>query len=122
MLLFFRRDRVAGDGRSKAALRANAEPGKWKILCSSRDALAQVIEGFELAGLGAYQAEHDEFVFGDVLERLERTRAIIVVLEQEPVYFEALEELPADRLVTSLGEPPAALIAASEMKGESDTG
>jgi hypothetical protein len=75
----------------------------------------------KLAGLGGDQAEHDKFVFGYVLERRERARAIIVVLEQESLYLQPREERTTDRFVTSLGEPTAALIAASEMERESDT-
>ena len=91
------------------------------MLARRPDAPAQVIHALKLAEFSGDQAEHNEFVFGYVLERRERARAIIVVLEQESLYLEPLEEPAADRFVTSLGEPPAALIAASEMECESDT-
>ena len=74
------------------------------------------------AGFSGDQAEHDELILRYVLERRERARAIVVVLEQESLYFEPLEKPATDRFVTSLGEPPAALIAASEMERESDIG
>jgi hypothetical protein len=119
--LFFGRDRVAENGRSKTALRADAELRQRKIPARRRDAPAQVIHALEPAGFSRDQAEHDEFVFGYVLERRERARAIIVVFEEESLYLEPLEEPATDRFVTSLGEPPAALIAASEMERESDT-
>ena len=120
MRLFFSRDRVTENRRSKTALRAEAELRKGKILARRRDAPAQVIHALKPAGFSGDQAEHDELVFGYVLERRERARAIIVVLEQESLYLEPLEEPATDRFVTSLGEPPAALIAASEMERESD--
>ena len=119
--LFFRRDRVAENRRSKTALRADAELRQGKILARRRNAPAQVSHALKPAGFSGDQAEHDEFVFGYVLERRERARAIVVVLEQEPLCLEPLEEPATDRFVTSLGEPPAALIAASEMERESDT-
>jgi hypothetical protein len=118
--LFFRRDRVAENRRSKTTLRADAELRQGKILARRPDAPAQVIHALEPAFFTSDQAEHEEFVFGYILERRERPRAIIVVFEQESLYLEALEESATDRFVTSLGEPPAALIAASEMERESD--
>ena len=118
--LFFGRDRVAEYGRSKTALRADAELRQGKILACRRDTPAQVAHALEPAGFSGDQAEHDEFVFGYVLERRERARAIVVVLEQKPLHGEPSEEPATDRFVTSLGEPPAALIAASEMERESD--
>lgn len=113
--LFFRRDRVTENRRSKTALRAEAELRNGKMLARRPDAPAQVIHALKLAEFSGDQAEHNEFVFGYVLERRERARAIIVVLEQESLYLEPLEEPATDRFVTSLA-PPAALIAASEMK------
>ena len=118
--LFFRRDRVAENRRSKTTLRADGELRHGKILARRPDAPAQVIRALKPAFFSGDQAEHEEFVVGYVLERRERARAIIVVFEQESLYLEPLEESAADRLVTSLGEPPAALIAASEVERESD--
>ncbi len=80
--LFFGRDRVAENRRSETALRADAELRQGKILARRRDAPAQVIHALEPAGFSGDQTEHDEFVFGYILERRERARALIVVLEQ----------------------------------------
>ena len=120
--MFFRRDRVAENRRSKTTLRADAELRQRKILARRPDAPAQVIHALKPANFTGDQAEHDESVFGHVLERRERARAIVVVFEQEPLYLESLEEPATDRFVTSFGQPPAALIAASEMERESDIG
>lgn len=76
----------------------------------------------ERAGLGGNQAEHDEFVFGYVAQRFERARPMVVVLEQESVYRQPPKERATNRFITALGEPPAALIATSEMKRKSDSG
>jgi hypothetical protein len=118
--LFFRRDWVAENRRSKTTLRADAELRQGKILARRPDAPAQVIHALKPAFFCGDQAEHEEFVFGHVLERRECARAVIVVFEQESLYLEPLEEPATDRFVTSLGEPPAALIATSEMERESD--
>ena len=47
---------------------------------------------------------------------------MIIVLQQEPINVQASERLFTNRLITSLGKPTAALIAASEMKPESNIG
>jgi hypothetical protein len=112
---------LAENRRSETTLRADAELRQGKIPARRPDAPAQVIHALKSAFFSGDQAEQDEFVFGYVLERRKRARAIVVVFEQESLYLEPLEEPATDRFVTSLGEPPAALIAASEMERESDT-
>lgn len=75
-----------------------------------------------MRSLGRDQSQDHELVLGDIFERFERAGAIIVVFKQEALRSHLAEQLPADRFITALGQPPAALISASDMDGEGDSG
>lgn len=44
---------------------------------------------------------------------------MVVILQQQTLSIEPAKQLAADGFVTSLGQPPAALIAASNVKAKS---
>jgi hypothetical protein len=76
--LLFGRDQVADEAKPHCVLTPSCARENTG---SPSHAPAQVIHALEPAGFAGDQAEHDEFVFGYVLERRERARAIVVVLE-----------------------------------------
>ena len=75
-------------------MRAHGEPLYRYVLCGFPDAGFQLFDGLALpAGLGGDEAEDDGLLFGDVAERLEVTRAIVVVFEEQAVGVYAAEDL-----------------------------
>lgn len=72
--------------------------------------------------LGRDQSENDELVARDVSERFEGAGALVVIFKQEALCSHVAEQSSADRFVAALGEPPAALVAASYVKAEGYTG
>src|SRR5918999_5115360 len=82
----FRRDLVSHDRGREAALRAHGEPLYRYVLCGLPDAGFELFDGLALsAGLGGDEAEDDGLLFGDVAERLEVTRALVVIFEEQAV-------------------------------------
>jgi hypothetical protein len=120
--LIIENERVLNYGRGEAALRAQRELRKGKMAASLHDASAQISKRLKPAEFRADQSQNDKFMFRYVFKRVEGTRAVIIVLQQESIDVQAPEQLFTNRLVTSLGKPTAALIAASEMKPESNIG
>jgi len=58
---------------------------------------------------------------GNIFKRLEGAGAIVIVFEKQPLRLELVEQPATDRLVTSLGQPPAALVSSSDMKAKGHT-
>ena len=75
-----------------------------------------------MRSLGRDQSQDHELVLGDIFERFERAGAIIVVFKQEALRSHLAEQLPADRFITALGQPPAALISASDVQAKCYSG
>ena len=61
------------------------------------------------------------FAFRDEAERFECSGALVVIFEQEAVYFESGEQFFGDRVVTSFRVPVAPIITAAEMDSERDS-
>src|SRR5438874_2301992 len=77
---------IALDGRGKAALRAKAELLERHVFCRFVDPALQIVLAFERGALAGHEAEHHSFVPPrHEAQRLEPTRAGIVVFEEEAV-------------------------------------
>ena len=55
---------------------------------------------------------------GHFSEWLKGTGASIVVFQQQSLRLELVKKLAADRFITSFGQPPAALVTASDVESE----
>ena len=84
--------------------------------------LNQLLSRLQTRLLRCDQSQDHKLVIKDILNRLNGSRAIIIVLKQEALRFYSPEKLTADRFVSSLRQPPAALIAASDVKTEGYSG
>lgn len=118
--LLLRSDPVADDGRSEAALRAQSQPVERNVAARLGDARFQFAGLLQLSLFRRDESQDDELVLCDRLQRFEVPRAAIVVLQQETPGLEPPEKRVRDRLVSSFGQPPAALISPSEMEAEGD--
>lgn len=72
--------------------------------------------------LGRDQSQNYKLILRHFAERLKGAGAGIVVFQQQSLRVQLAEQLAADRFITSLGQPPAALIAPSDMESESHVG
>src|SRR5712692_3631505 len=115
--LLFVTDPVALHGRCEPALRAQRQPLEWDIARRLLDPLLQLGLGLELWLLGRDEAEDGESVFRQVRERLEASRALVVVLEQKPVEESLLEDA-RDRLVVTFGVVLALVVAAADVESK----
>ncbi len=114
--LIFRRDPIT-DGRArKATLGAQGQPIERQETTSLSNPRRELIAGFMARGFRGDQPQDDDLIFGDFPERLERARADIIVLEQQTLDADVVEDALGDGLVSSNGQPPAALVAPSEVK------
>jgi hypothetical protein len=91
-------------------------------VCGFADTFRQGFDGFQIRFLGCHQAENDELIVRHIAQRLKRAGAVIVILQQQALGFDAAEQLAADSVVTSSGKPPARLVAASHVKSKGDIG
>src|SRR3984885_6964953 len=114
--------RVSLDGGGEPALPGDAEPVQIDVLGGLVDAPLERVPGLELGGLGGHQAEHDDLVVGHEPERLERPRALVVVLEEEPVHVEPAEDILGDEVVGAGGEPGRLVVAAAHVNGDRHVG
>src|SRR3954453_11242691 len=75
--------RVALDRRGEAALAREAELLDVNVAAGLLDAALEVVLALEVAALGRHHAEDDEFAGRHEAQRLEASRARVVVLEEE---------------------------------------
>ena len=113
---------VFGDARCPRTIEAKPHCGlsasllERHILRGCLDALAPARRRLSSApSLVRDQSEHDDLALGHEAQRLERSRAFVVVFEQEPVDVERVEELLGDRVVAAFGVPLAAVVAAAQV-------
>src|SRR5713226_3295088 len=114
-LLLFLTDPVALHGGSEATLRAQRQSLERDVPRRLLDPLLQLALGLELWLLGRDEAEDGESVFRQVRERLEASRAPVVVLEQKPVEESLLEDA-RNRLVVTFGVVLALVVAAADVE------
>ena len=81
-----------------------------------------IFPGFQCGLLGRHQAEHHGAVVGDVLQRREAARTLVVVFEQEATEVGAAEDLLRDRVVAAAGVVLALVVAPAEVDAEGDAG
>src|SRR5262249_56688393 len=108
---------VAVHGGPKPALRAPRQPFERHLLGRPVDAAAQLVHRLEARLLGGDQPQHDLAIRRHYAQRLEVARALVVVLEQEPLET-ALLEHTLDRLVPTARAEPRLVVAAADMQAE----
>ena len=80
----------------------------------------QLLLGLQVWSLGGDQPENGNLVSWNLLQGLKGSGTRVVVFEQEPLGADPSKDLFGEKIIASLQQPPAALIAPSEMKAESD--
>jgi hypothetical protein len=80
----------------------------------------QLLLGLEIWSLGGDQPENGNLVSWNLFQGLKGSRTRVVVFEQEPLGEDPSKDLFCENVIAPLQQPPAALIAPSEMKSESD--
>src|SRR5262245_16925347 len=113
------RHRVAGNGRGKAALRADRELIERDILRGFAHAALQHLACFECRKLAADETQHHALVL-DEAQRLEIAGALGVVFEQEMRDPGAAEESFGNRFITARAEIMAPEIAAAHVNADHD--
>ena len=81
----------------------------------------QLRRGFQPRRFGGHEAQHNRLVLRHFPQRFKRSRAAVVVFEEQPLRADPLKQRSGDQIVSSRGQPTAVLITASEMKSGSDT-
>ena len=76
---------IPGDSAGEAALRADGKTIEINIACRLVRPPLQCFQAFEYRCLGAYETEHDAFVFRHEAKRFEITRARRIIFEQEVI-------------------------------------
>ena len=102
-------------------MRAQSQSFSRNVTFGFAHAPPQNLQGLEIRLFGGYQSQHYELIVRHVAERLQGAGPDIVIFQQQPVRLQLTKELAADRLIPALRQPPAALIAASDMEPESDS-
>ena len=113
---------VALFGRGKAALRRQAQLIERNIFRRLVDAALDRVLGFEPAGLGGDQAEHDVAVLGHQLQRLEAAGALAVVFHEIAVHLDAVEQDLLLGLVAAGTHEGRFIIAAAQVHGDGHVG
>ena len=115
-VLLLDRQRVAVDGRGKAALRAEAELVERDVFRGFVDPALQQVLAFELRSFACDEAEHHAFLtLRHKAQRLEPAGARVVVFEKEAVDREFAEQRLGDVVIAALGHPGGAEITATHM-------
>ena len=118
--LIVQRNAVADDRCGKPALGAQGQPLQRQVLGGLMDAVGELFHRLPAGAFGRHKTEDDRLVVGNVLQGRKGARALVVVFQEQALGADVLKDGPGDGLVAALGQPPAALIAASEMKAERD--
>ena len=80
----------------------------------------QLLLGFQVWSFGGDQPENGNLVSWNLLQGLKGSRTRVVVFEQKPLGEDPSKDLFCEKVIAPLQQPPAALIAPSEMKAKSD--
>lgn len=100
-LLFCGGDRVADNGRSKSALRADPQSFAIYIAAGFSHVLSQHIEALQGASLRRDESQDNKLVLRNIFERIKGPGAGIVVFQQETLSLDRAEQAGADGLVSS---------------------
>src|SRR5580704_12450511 len=104
-------------GRGEAALRRQAELLEIGEFCGFLDTPLDGVLGFQTAGLCRHQAEHDEAVFLQALERLETAGTVGVVFHEIAVHLDLVEQHFLLGLVAAGAHEGRFVVAAAQMHG-----
>lgn len=74
----------------------------------------------ETRRLGADKTQDYYLILRHLFQGLERAGTLIVVLEQKPLSKDTPKDGTRNRVISALDQPPAALVAASEVESKSD--
>src|SRR2546426_3286422 len=121
LLLVFNGDSVAQDGAGETTLGAHGQSLERNKTCGFTDARGELLRSFQPRRFGGHQAQDYRLVLRDFPQRFKRSRAAVVVFEEQPLRADPLKQRSGDQIVSSRGQPTAVLITASEMKSGSDT-
>src|SRR6266404_1130998 len=114
--------RVAVDGRGKAALRAEAELFERHVSRRLVDPALQLVLAFERGAFAGDEAQdHALLPARHKAQWLEAARAGIVVFQEEAVDRELAKQGLGDMVVAALGHPGRSEIAAAHMGAYGDT-
>src|SRR5215467_1715068 len=113
------RHRIAGNGRRKAALRADRELCERDILRGFLHAALEHLARFERGSLAADEAQDHALVL-DEAQRLEVAGALGVVFEQEMGHPGAAEEALGNRFVAARAQIVPPEIAAAHVHADDD--
>jgi hypothetical protein len=106
--------------RREAALRAQGEPIERDDRGRFADPRLQVFPRFHARQLRADEAQDHHAALGDEAERRECARALVVVLEQEPIELRATEDLLCDPVVAAGRVEHALVVTAADVNAERD--
>src|ERR1700730_1508271 len=101
--------------RGETALWAQSEVLERNVPRRFVNSLHELITPLELRPLGANEPQHDDLAFLDQTQRLNRSRARVVVLEQEAIDRQGREELLRNGVVAAFSVPMATVVASAKM-------
>ena len=116
--LIFHRNRIARDRRCKPALRTESQPVKRDVAARLPNTLSQVFDLFQRSSFGCDETQDYKFVIRYLFQRKKRAGTGVVELKQETLRFCLPKKTRGNRPVIPFGQPPAALIASSDVKRE----
>ena len=82
----------------------------------------QYIDGFHLRSLCRDKSQNHKLILRHVFQWLKGAGARIVVFQQYSLCVELVKKRAADRFISSLRQPPTALVTASDVKSKSHIG
>src|SRR5438132_1531843 len=103
--LFVVADRVAFDGRGKAALRRQADLLERHVLARLIDAALEIVLALQRAALRGHQAKNDHLARRYESQRCEVSRPRVVVFEEKAVDAELPEQGLRDEVVAARRRP-----------------
>ena len=109
---------LPSDRGREAALRPDAQALELDHGRRLAHARLELVLGLGPRALRRHEAEDHLLVVGHERERVEAARALVVVLEQQPLGVDAAEDRPGDRLVAARDEPARVLVAAAQVEAE----
>ena len=86
----------------------------------STDPVRELVDALTAWRLRRHEPEHDDLVVWHRAKRRERSGAIVVVLEQQPLRPDSGEDPLGQPVVPALDEPSAGLVPPAQMKAERD--
>ena len=114
--LVFDADTIAHDRGRKPTLGTERQTLLWNVSARLLDPRDQLLLRFPTWPLRRDQSQYGHLIFGYLRQRFERTRALVVVLQQQSLCPDTLEYGFCEPSIVPFGQPPAALVATSKVK------